>query len=101
MERRCQRVPTARAPRPGPRGKRARRVLWCGQWRDAKGLRFSLLDGERIVHLLSWHQVQNEEQRGEALKQSKEADLNPEEQVRLCVVGDGAEWRWQQVQVLC
>jgi hypothetical protein len=32
----------------------------------------SLLDGERIVHVLSWHQVQNEEQRGEVLQQVKE-----------------------------
>src|SRR5438477_7814096 len=56
-------VPTrpdsAREPCEGRRGKRARRAR--GQWRDAKGFRFYLLDGERIVHVLSWHQVQNEE----------------------------------------
>jgi hypothetical protein len=63
-------------------------------------LRFSLLDGERIVHLLRWHQVQNEEQLGEALKQVKEAGVIPEEQVRLCVVCDGAAWRWKHVQAL-
>ena len=74
--------------------------MWRGQWRDAKGFRFYLLDGERIVHLLSWHQVQNEEQLGEALTQIKEADLIPEEQVRLCVVCDGAEWIWKHVQAL-
>jgi hypothetical protein len=55
-------VPTrpdsAREPCAGRRGKRARRTQWRGQWRDAKGFRFSLLDGERIVHVLSWHQVQ-------------------------------------------
>jgi len=60
----------------------------------------ALLDGERIVHVLSWHQVQNEAQLGEALKRSKEAGLIPEEQVRLCVVCDGAEWIWQHVQAL-
>jgi uncharacterized protein UPF0236 len=97
-------VPTrpdsARTPSAGRRGKRARRARWRGQWRDAKGFRFYLLDGERIVHVLSWHQVQNEEQLGEALKQIKEAGLIPEEQVRLCVVCDGAEWIWKHVQTL-
>jgi hypothetical protein len=95
-------VPTrpdsAREPCAGRRGKRARR--WRGQWRVAKGLRFSLLDGERIVHVLSWHQVPNEEQLGEALKQVKEAGVIPEEQVRLCVVCDGAEWIGKHVQAL-
>ena len=97
-------VPTrpesARGRRPGPGRSRAKRALWHGQWRDAKGFRFYLLDGDRIVHLLSWHQVQNEEQLGEALKQIKEAGVIPEEQVRLCVVCDGAEWIWKHVQAL-
>jgi hypothetical protein len=97
-------VPTrpdsARKPCAGQRRKRAKRARWRGQWRDAKGFRFYLLDGARIVHVLSWHQVQNEEQLGEALKQIKEAGVMPEEQVRLCVVCDGAEWIWQHVQAL-
>jgi hypothetical protein len=97
-------VPTrpdsARTPGEGRRGKRARRARWRGQWRDAKGFRFYLLDGERIVHVLSWHQVQNEEQLGEALQEIKKADLIPEEQVRLCVVCDGAEWIGKHVQTL-
>jgi hypothetical protein len=97
-------VPTrpdsARAPCVGRRGKRAQRTRWRGQWRDAKGLRCYLLDGERIVHVLSWHQVQNEEQLGEALQEIKQAGLIPEEQVRLCVVCDGAEWIWKPVQAL-
>jgi transposase len=63
-------------------------------------LRFSLLDGERIVHVLSWHQGHNEAQLGEALKQVKEAGLIPAEQGRLCVVCDGAEWIWTHVQAL-
>jgi len=97
-------VPTrpdsARTPGEGRRGKRARRARWRGQWRDAKGFRFYLLDGERIVHVLSWHQVQNEAQLGEALQQIKKAGVIPEEQVRLCVVCDGAEWIWKHVQAL-
>jgi hypothetical protein len=97
-------VPTrpesARKPCAGHRRTRAKRARWRGQWRDAKGFRFYLLDGERIVHVLSWHQVQNEEQLGAALKQIKEAGMIPEEQVRLCVVCDGAEWIWKHVQAL-
>jgi hypothetical protein len=50
-------VPTrpdsARIPGEGRRCQRARRARWRGQWRDAKGFRFYLLDGERIVHVLS------------------------------------------------
>jgi len=97
-------VPTrpesARTPQEGPRRTRAKRARWRGQWRDAKGLRLYLLDGDRIVHLLSWHQVQTEEQLGEALKQIKQAGVIPAEQVRLCVVCDGAEWIWKHVQAL-
>ena len=97
-------VPTrpasAREPQEGRRHTRAKRARWRGQWRDAKGWRFSLRDGERLVHVLSWHQVQSDEQRGEALKQIKEAGLMPEAQVRLCVVCEGAEWIWKHVQAL-
>ena len=97
-------VPTrpdrARGRRPGQGRQRAKRARWHGQWRDAKGVRFSLMDGDRIVHLLSWHQGQNEEQRGEALQQVKKAGVIPEDQVRLCVVADGAPWRWQHGKAL-
>ena len=65
-----------------------------------KGFRFYLLDGDRIVHVLSWHQVQNEHDLGEALRQVKEAGLIPQETVRLCVVYDGAEWIWKHIQAL-
>jgi hypothetical protein len=59
-----------------------------------------LLDGDRIVHVLSWHQVATDEELGEALQQVKDAGLIPEETVRLCVIGDGAEWIWKQVQAV-
>jgi hypothetical protein len=87
---------SACTPGEGRRGKRARRARWRGQWRDAKGFRCYLLDGERIVHVRSWHQVQNEEQLGEALKQIKATGVIPDAQVRLCVVCDGAAWIWKQ-----
>jgi hypothetical protein len=90
----------ARQRQEGQRHSRARRASWHGQWRAAKGFRFYLIDDERIVHLLSWHQVQNEEQLGDALKQVQEAGLIPEDQIRLCVVCDGASWIWQHVASL-
>jgi hypothetical protein len=91
---------SARGRRPGQARQRARRARWHHEWRDAEGFRFYLLDGKRIVHVLSWHQVQNEEQLGAALTQIKEAGVIPEAQVRLCVVCDGAEWIWKHVQIV-
>src|SRR5688572_18666486 len=44
--------------------------------------------------------AKNEEQLGDALKQVKEAGLIPEDQVRLCVVCDGASWIWKHVESL-
>lgn len=97
-------VPTrpdsARQPCAGQRRTRAKRARWRGQWRDAKGFRLYLLDGDRIVHLLSWHQVQTEEQLGEALAQVKKAGMIPEDHVRLCVIADGAPWIWKHVKAL-
>jgi hypothetical protein len=61
----------------------------------------SLLEGDRSVPVLSWHQGQNDAQCGEARKPIKEAGLIPEASVRLCGVSDGAEWRWKPVQALC
>jgi hypothetical protein len=91
---------SARGRRPGQARHRARRARGRHEWREAKGFRFYLLDGERIVHVLRWHQVQTEEELGEALQQVKEAGVIPEETIRLCVIGDGAEWIWKHVQAL-
>jgi hypothetical protein len=91
---------SARGRRPGQARHRARRARWHHEWREAKGFRFYLLDGERIVQVLSWHQVYKEQDLGEALQQVKDASVIPEETVRLCVVCDGAEWSWKHVQAL-
>jgi uncharacterized protein UPF0236 len=40
------------------------------------------------------------DQLGKALKQVKDAGLIPEDQVRLCVVCDGASWIWKHIQSL-
>ena len=53
---------SARGRRPGQARHRARRARWRHEWREAKGVRFSLLDGERIVHILSWPQGHNEQE---------------------------------------
>jgi len=91
---------TAKGTRPGRKKVRARRGRWKGEYREAKGVRFYLVDEERIVHLISWHQVQSEEELGEALRQIQQAGLIPEEDVRLCAIGDGAPWIWKWVQQL-
>jgi hypothetical protein len=97
-------VPTrpdaAKARRAGRKKARAKRARWQGQWREAKGFRFYLVDDDRIVHLLSWHQIQDNEELVAALQQVKEAGLIPADQVRLCVVADGAHWIWKGVQPL-
>ena len=97
-------VPTrpesARGCRPGQRRSRAKRPQWKGAWRDAKGFRFYLIDEGRIVHVLSWHQVQDEAELGKALTEIKKAGLIPEDHIRLCVVCDGASWIWKHVQSL-
>jgi hypothetical protein len=97
-------VPTrpagARGPGKGRKRQRARRARWQGEWKEAKGFRFYLVDKQRIVQVLSWHQIQTDEQLGEALRQVKEAGLIPEEKVRLGIIGDGAKWIWNQAREL-
>jgi len=90
----------AKGHRPGRKKYRAKRARWQGQWREAKGFRFYLVDDDRIVHLLSWHQIQDHEELFAALRQVKDAGLIPEDSLRLCVVAAGAQWIWQGVQQL-
>jgi hypothetical protein len=91
---------TAKGRRPGRKKVRAKRARWTGEWREAKGFRFYLLADERIVQVLSWHQVQTDDEAAEALRQVKAAGLIPEAEVRLCVIADGARWIWKQAQAL-
>jgi hypothetical protein len=86
---------TAKGRRPG-----RKRARWTGEWREAKGFRFYLLADDRIVQVLSWHQVQTDEEAAEALRQVKAAGLIPETEGRLCVIADGAPWIWKQAQAL-
>jgi hypothetical protein len=81
-------VPTrAKAKRHEKRG--------AGRWQEAKGFRIYLLGQERILHLASWHQIQNEEQFGQDL--AVVAARIPQEQVRIGLLGDGAGWLWKHM----
>jgi hypothetical protein len=91
------RLETAQGSRPGRKKQQAKRAHWQGQWRQAKGFRCSLVDDDRIIHLLRWYQIQSDEELFAALRQVRDAGLIPEEQGRLCVVADGAPWIWQGV----
>jgi hypothetical protein len=90
----------AKGHRPGRKKHRAKRARWQGQWREATGFRFSLVDADRIVHVLSWHQIQDHNELFAARRQGKEAGLIPEEHLRLCVVAAGAQWIWHGVPQL-
>lgn len=83
-------------PEPSPRkGKRGK-----GEWKEAKGFRLYMIDGSRIVHLISWHQIENDKELAADLRTIAEAGLIPEHRVRLCVIADGAEWIWNRTAEL-
>lgn len=67
-----------------------------GEWREAKGFRIYLLGQERITQIMSWHEIANEEEFGEAL--SFAATLIPVEKVRIALLGDGAAWVWNRLK---
>jgi hypothetical protein len=76
-------------PRKGKRGK--------GDWQEVKGFRMYLLDGERICHLMSWHQIKDDKALAADLLKIKDGGLIPEDKVRICVIGDGAAWIWNRI----
>ena len=85
---------TPTRPEPSPwKGKRGK-----GGWKEAKGFRLYLIDKDRIIHLMSWHQVQDDKKLAEALLTIKKAGLVPEKRIRLCAIGDGASWIWNRVR---
>ena len=66
-----------------------------GKYKEAKGFRIYLVGKERIEHIASWHQIQNEEQFGVDL--ATVARQIPQEQVRIALLGDGADWLWKHM----
>ena len=85
-------APTRPEPsaRKGPRGK--------GEWKEVKGFRLYLLDSERIIHLISWHQIKNDKKLAADLLRIKQANLIPQDKIRICVIGDGAPWIWNRIE---
>jgi len=87
----------AHAPtRPEPSPKKGKRGK--GEWKEVKGFRIYLLDNMRIVHLISWHQIKSDKVLANDLLEIKQAELIPEDKVRICVIGDGAPWIWNRVK---
>ncbi|WP_319548645.1 ISKra4 family transposase [Desulfogranum marinum] len=67
-------------------------------WREAKGIRGYLLDNDKVVLLLSWHQISNVIEFRQFLAELRKQDTIPLDKVRLCFVGDGPKWIWDSVK---
>jgi phage FluMu protein Com len=61
-------------------------------FQEAKGFRIYLVGDDRIEQIMSWHQIANEEEFGEAIRFA--ATLIPQDQVRIALIADGAKWIW-------
>jgi hypothetical protein len=78
-------------PSEGPRkGKRG-----PGQWQKTKGFRIYLMEVDSIIHLAGRHQIQNEEDFGK--DPALAASRIPQDQVRIVLLGDGADWYWKHL----
>jgi hypothetical protein len=67
-----------------------------GQWQEAKGFRIYLLSKNRIIHVASWHQIQNESEFGKDL--ATVALRIPQDSFRIALLGDGADWLWKHMK---
>jgi hypothetical protein len=79
-------VPTREsAPRKSKRGP--------GRYQEVKGFRIYLLGpGRRILHVASWHQIQDAQCLKESLRVA--AAVIPQHLVRIALLADGAAWIW-------
>jgi hypothetical protein len=67
-----------------------------GQYKEIKGFRIYLLPpDDRVISIASWHEFQDSDTLGEALEVA--ASRIPQEQVRVCLIGDGASWVWTEM----
>jgi hypothetical protein len=65
-------------------------------WKECKGFRVFAVVGEgTIEHLISWHQIGNDEDLGKYLAYAAASLAGRDEQV--VVVADGAKWIWNQI----
>jgi hypothetical protein len=67
-----------------------------GEYKEAKGFRIYLVGQERIEQIMSWHQIATEEEFGQAIQFA--ATLVPTNDVRVCLLGDGAPWIWNHLK---
>lgn len=67
-------------------------------WKEARGIRGYLIDHNRIIHVLSWHQIASKQEFLGHLTEIKDKNLIPADKVRLCFIGDGAQWIWDIVK---
>ena len=81
-------------PEPSPHPRKGKRGE--GEWKEIKGFRLYLIDGQNITHVISWHQVCGDDELAQDLMRIKEAGLIPEEKIRLGIIGDGAPWIWNR-----
>ncbi|RLB28696.1 MAG: hypothetical protein DRG66_03170 [Deltaproteobacteria bacterium] len=56
-----------------------------------------MLSKKRIIHIASWHQIQNEDQFGKDL--ALVASRIPQELVRIGLLGDGPDYLWKHMTV--
>ena len=63
-----------------------------GEYREAKGFRLYLLNGDQILQVASWHQKVTAEELTRDLETV--ATRIPRDKVRVCLIGDGAHWLW-------
>lgn len=78
-----------KAPRQGKRG--------AGGYREVRGVRLYLLGpDDEIIPIASWHQIQE----AAAFRQdvARIAERVPQDQVRICLLADGAEWVWKALK---
>jgi hypothetical protein len=79
-----------------PPGKRNKK-RGPGAWKEVKGFRIYLQGkSDRIVQLMSWHQIQNADELGSDLKFA--AQLIPQDRVKIALLGDGAAWLWTRMK---
>jgi len=65
-------------------------------WKECKGFRVYATVGEKTIeHLISWHQIGNDEDLGKHLAYAAESLEGRCEQI--VVVADGAKWIWNQI----
>lgn len=77
-----------------PGGRNAKRGP--GFYKEVKGFRLYLLNGDQILQVASWHQKITAEELAEDLK--KVAKRIPRDKVRVCLIADGAHSLWNAMK---